>query len=105
MLEDEPLHRSDGVWFDAAAACQADGIEPKLALAVARADMNVRRFGSLVGIKVEPESADAKDRGHRFSVLPLIDSGKGFGGALPDLRPGPIMPHRRTERWRKRPAP
>jgi len=63
MLEDEPLHRSDGVWFDAAAAHQADGIEPKLALAVARADMNVRRFGSLVGIKVEPESADAKDHG------------------------------------------
>lgn len=68
MLEDEPLHRSDGVWFNASVACQADGIEPKLALTVGGADVDVRRFRTLIGIKVEPETADAKDRGHFFRV-------------------------------------
>jgi hypothetical protein len=71
MLEDEPLHLSDlsdDVWLDAPVPRQADGIEPELALAVGGADVDVRRFRTLIGIKVEPETADAKDRGHFFRV-------------------------------------
>ena len=71
MLEDEPLYLfdlSDDVWLDAPVPRQADGIEPELALAVGGADVDVRRFRTLIGIKVEPETADAKDRGHSFRV-------------------------------------
>jgi hypothetical protein len=70
MLEDEALHLSDDVWLDAPVPRQADGIEPEFALAVGGADVDMRRLGALVGIEVEPETADAQDRGHDFSVWP-----------------------------------
>ncbi len=44
---------------------QADGrLQPKLALALGRPDMNVRRFLPLVRVEVEPIPPDAQDRRH-----------------------------------------
>ena len=43
--------------------------QPELTLAITRSNMNVRRFISLVGIEMEPISADAKNRGHSVCLL------------------------------------
>ena len=56
MLEDELFDPSEVARAHATITGQTNvGLQPELALAFRRADMNVRRFVSLIGEEVEPE--------------------------------------------------
>jgi len=55
MLEDKSLDYSEVVSLDPFDRGQGDWLQPVLAFAIGRTDMNVWRFSSLIGIKVESE--------------------------------------------------
>lgn len=43
--------------------------KPKLTFAIARADMNVRRFHSFIGIEMKPKRADAQHSWHSHQTV------------------------------------
>ncbi len=64
MLEDKPLDRSHIVRLHPLNGSERNGLEPEFALSVRRSHMDVRRLASLVGVEVEAERTDAKNRWH-----------------------------------------
>jgi hypothetical protein len=47
---------------------ETDLVEPELALAVAILDMDVSRFGALVGVEEEPEGSNAEHGRHTIII-------------------------------------
>lgn len=64
MLIDKPFHCPDDVRSYALHRCERNGVEPELAFAVGRADMDMRQFVSFIRIEVEPERSNAEDGRH-----------------------------------------
>jgi hypothetical protein len=79
VFVNQPFHVPHGVCWNATVSGQSNRVQPKLALSVCAAHVDVRRLGALVRVKVETKTADSEHCGHPFSVLPARDTGK-FGG-------------------------
>jgi hypothetical protein len=79
VFVNQPFHVPHGVCRNATISRHSDRVQPELALSVCAANMNVRRLGALVRVKVETKTTDSKHCRHSLSVLPPRDTGK-FGG-------------------------
>lgn len=64
MLVHQPFNLAHLRGRHATASRQADGAQPEFAFAVASIDVDVRRFVSLVGVKVEPQAFQAQNGWH-----------------------------------------
>jgi hypothetical protein len=75
VFVDQPFHVPHGKCRNATISCRSKRIQPKLALAVRTANMNVRRLDTLFRGKVETKTTNSEHRGHFFRVLPATDAG------------------------------
>jgi len=82
VFKDESLHFPHDMRGNAAISSEAHRIEPEFAFTCRTTNVDMGRLCALVGVKVEPKSADSKYRGHPFRVLPLGCAGKCYPGQL-----------------------
>jgi hypothetical protein len=69
ILEDQFFNLPQVVPADSAIPRQQDcRLKPELALSVRRANVNVRRLVSFIGIEMKPERANTEDGRHRPSL-------------------------------------
>jgi hypothetical protein len=55
MLEDKPLHVPHDMGLDPSVPGEPDRFQPELAFCVGRGDMDVSRFITFIGVKMESE--------------------------------------------------
>jgi hypothetical protein len=73
VRKDKPFNLASLVRFHAGCRSQRDGIEPKLALSVRRADVDMRRLSAFVGVEVETEGTNPGHRGHVHERCSFLD--------------------------------
>jgi hypothetical protein len=92
VLVDHSLDAAKVLWSDTTVDGEHDrGLQPKLAFAVGRSNMNMRRLLPLIRIEVKTERTDAKNCRHSKNTTWV---GNAEGGILKILfgRPGPEQP-------------